>query len=232
MIHLLYLQACIFLMSCSSSHLMPSLAIPMFLVFCASASLLTVLSLFHFSKRNLVHAQYIWFTLIFFSQSGWKKLLLSLKSSSETSGALDLGGASTQITFVSKVSSESPENQLYFRLYGKDYQVYTHSFLCYGKDQALQKKLAMDLQASTSTPVTEQSWALPSLGFWCCESCCIPAHLLVWIREMSLFCTQIGHEVPKEVTVNTFTSTTNLRCLDSWARDSKRTAFNWSTHGR
>lgn len=31
--------------------------------------------------------------------------------------------------------------------------MYTHSFLCYGKDQALQQKLARDLQASTSTSV-------------------------------------------------------------------------------
>ncbi|NWR71100.1 ENTP1 diphosphohydrolase, partial [Centropus unirufus] len=81
-------------------------------------------------------------------KSGWTKLLHSLKSLSETSGALDLGGASTQITFVpNELSSESPEDLLYFRLYGKDYLVYTHSFLCYGKDQALQQKLARDLQA-------------------------------------------------------------------------------------
>ncbi|NXE72809.1 ENTP1 diphosphohydrolase, partial [Cochlearius cochlearius] len=84
-------------------------------------------------------------------QSGWKKFLHSLRSISETSGALDLGGASTQITFVpDKLSPESPENLLHFRLYGKEYLVYTHSFLCYGKDQALQQKLARDLQASTS----------------------------------------------------------------------------------
>ncbi|NWS15151.1 ENTP1 diphosphohydrolase, partial [Pachyramphus minor] len=114
---------------------------------------------FNFQGARIITGQeegaYGWITINYllgsFKQvSGWKKLLHSLKSSltSETSGALDLGGASTQITFVSKeVSSESPENQLYFRLYGKDYQVYTHSFLCYGKDQALQQKLARDLQA-------------------------------------------------------------------------------------
>lgn len=79
---------------------------------------------------------------------------------------------------------------------------------------------------------TWRSWTLPALGYWCCKSCCDPAHLLVWIREMSLFSTQTGHEVPKEVTVNTFKSSTDLRCLDSWAWDSKRTAFNWSTQGR
>ncbi|NWV37337.1 ENTP1 diphosphohydrolase, partial [Grantiella picta] len=113
---------------------------------------------FSFQGARIITGQeegaYGWITINYllgnFKQvSGWKKLLHSLKSLSETSGALDLGGASTQITFVSKeLSSESPENQLYFRLYGKDYQVYTHSFLCYGKDQALQQKLAMDLQAT------------------------------------------------------------------------------------
>lgn len=164
------------------------------------------------------------FFFFFFSpKSGWKKLLYTLKSLSETSGALDLGGASTQITFVSKHVSESPENQLYFRLYGKDYQVYTHSFLCYGKDQALQQKLARDLQASTSTPVIEQSWTLPALGYWCCKSCCVPAHLLGWIREMSLFSIQTGHQVPKVLP--------NVLPINSWAWDSKRTPFTRSTRG-
>ncbi|XP_040292478.1 ectonucleoside triphosphate diphosphohydrolase 1 isoform X2 [Bufo bufo] len=66
-----------------------------------------------------------------------------------TFGALDLGGASTQITFESDQNIESEENSLHFRLYGKTYNVYTHSFLCYGKDQALRQKLAntlMDVQ--------------------------------------------------------------------------------------
>uniref|UniRef100_A0A8C0B0A6 Ectonucleoside triphosphate diphosphohydrolase 1 n=1 Tax=Buteo japonicus TaxID=224669 RepID=A0A8C0B0A6_9AVES len=114
---------------------------------------------FNFQGARIISGQeegaYGWITINYllgnFKQSGWTKLLHSLRSISETSGALDLGGASTQITFVpNEFSSESPENLLYFRLYGKDYLVYTHSFLCYGKDQALQQKLARDLQASTS----------------------------------------------------------------------------------
>ncbi|XP_068162398.1 ectonucleoside triphosphate diphosphohydrolase 1 isoform X2 [Antennarius striatus] len=57
----------------------------------------------------------------------------------ETTGALDLGGASTQISFVPDNfdGSESPGDSVAFRLYGNDYSVYTHSFLCYGQDQAL-----------------------------------------------------------------------------------------------
>lgn len=70
----------------------------------------------------------------------------------ETYGALDLGGASTQITFVPRNQTiESPENSLVFRLYGKDYNVYTHSFLCYGKDQVLLKKLIHDSKVSNGT---------------------------------------------------------------------------------
>lgn len=66
----------------------------------------------------------------------------------ETTGALDLGGASTQISFVSKMfdGSESPGNSVTFRLYGNDYNLYTHSFLCYGKDQALKMALAQQTQ--------------------------------------------------------------------------------------
>ncbi|KAK2820547.1 hypothetical protein Q5P01_023506 [Channa striata] len=75
-----------------------------------------------------------------------------LKQGLETTGALDLGGASTQISFVSSNydGSESPKNSVTFRLYGNDYNLYTHSFLCYGKDQALRLTLA---QQTLSGPV-------------------------------------------------------------------------------
>ena len=33
-----------------------------------------------------------------------------------------------------------------FRLYGNHYNLYTHSFLCYGKDQALRLALAQQTQ--------------------------------------------------------------------------------------
>lgn len=82
-----------------------------------------------------------------------------------TTGALDLGGASTQISFVSKSfdGSESPHNSVIFRLYGSDYSLYTHSFLCYGKDQALKMVLASQIQVggslslSLSLPFSETS---------------------------------------------------------------------------
>nr|KAF6322261.1 ectonucleoside triphosphate diphosphohydrolase 1 [Pipistrellus kuhlii] len=96
---------------------------------------------------------YGWITINYLLGKFTKKLrwlypLGNETNNEETYGALDLGGASTQITFVPQNQTiESPNNALYFRLYGKDYNVYTHSFLCYGKDQALLKKLIKDSEA-------------------------------------------------------------------------------------
>uniref|UniRef100_A0A8C9UYI5 Ectonucleoside triphosphate diphosphohydrolase 3 n=1 Tax=Scleropages formosus TaxID=113540 RepID=A0A8C9UYI5_SCLFO len=64
----------------------------------------------------------------------------------ETVGSLDLGGASTQIAF--SVPSEEvpgdprPDGFVEVWLYGYEYNVYTHSFTCYGKDEAEKKVLA------------------------------------------------------------------------------------------
>ncbi|XP_006119917.1 ectonucleoside triphosphate diphosphohydrolase 1 isoform X2 [Pelodiscus sinensis] len=112
---------------------------------------------FDFQGARVISGQeegaYGWITINYllgnFKQTGWLDFLPHLQSSSGTSGALDLGGASTQITFVPDHEPiESQENSLHFRLYGKSYNVYTHSFLCYGKDQALRLKLAGDLQST------------------------------------------------------------------------------------
>ncbi|XP_061666564.1 ectonucleoside triphosphate diphosphohydrolase 1 isoform X2 [Syngnathoides biaculeatus] len=69
-----------------------------------------------------------------------------LKQGLRTTGALDLGGASTQISFVPQ-RSEGADDSVTFRLYGNDYDLYTHSFLCYGKDQALRLALAHHTQS-------------------------------------------------------------------------------------
>ncbi|KAF1461824.1 Ectonucleoside triphosphate diphosphohydrolase 8, partial [Pygoscelis antarcticus] len=61
-------------------------------------------------------------------------------------GALDLGGASTQISFMPEGSvinwNEAPK----FTLYGYNYNIYTHSYLCYGQNEML-KRLAKELIA-------------------------------------------------------------------------------------
>lgn len=60
----------------------------------------------------------------------------------EVLGALDLGGASTQITFQPGVTIEDKNTSVSFRLYGTNYSLYTHSYLCYGQTQALKMLLA------------------------------------------------------------------------------------------
>ncbi|XP_015107007.1 ectonucleoside triphosphate diphosphohydrolase 1 isoform X3 [Vicugna pacos] len=88
----------------------------------------------------------------FTQKSSWFNLKPTGGEPQETYGALDLGGASTQITFVPKDKTmESPDDTLHFRLYGRNYSVYTHSFLCYGKDQALLQKLAKDVRNTDGT---------------------------------------------------------------------------------
>ncbi|XP_046851121.1 ectonucleoside triphosphate diphosphohydrolase 8-like [Xenia sp. Carnegie-2017] len=53
--------------------------------------------------------------------------------------ALDMGGASTEITFMSPTSGK---RTLDFRLYGKNYTIYTRSYLCYGLNEVYRRYLA------------------------------------------------------------------------------------------
>ncbi|XP_060107351.1 ectonucleoside triphosphate diphosphohydrolase 8 [Heteronotia binoei] len=70
-------------------------------------------------------------------------------SSGKTWGALDLGGASTQISFVPADPIVEEEEAARFRLYGFDYTIYTHSYLCYGQNQALLHALRVIVNSST-----------------------------------------------------------------------------------
>uniref|UniRef100_A0A8D2DP50 Ectonucleoside triphosphate diphosphohydrolase 8 n=1 Tax=Sciurus vulgaris TaxID=55149 RepID=A0A8D2DP50_SCIVU len=68
-------------------------------------------------------------------------------------GALDMGGASAQISFVPSGPILDESTQATFRLYGTDYSVYTHSYLCFGQDQMLNRLLAGLVQVRLSSPV-------------------------------------------------------------------------------
>ncbi|XP_049567139.1 NMDA receptor synaptonuclear signaling and neuronal migration factor isoform X14 [Orcinus orca] len=65
-------------------------------------------------------------------------------------GALDMGGASTQITFVPGGPILDTTTQATFRLYGTEHSVYTHSYLCFGRDQMLNRLLAGLVQVGCS----------------------------------------------------------------------------------
>ncbi|XP_069729203.1 ectonucleoside triphosphate diphosphohydrolase 8-like [Phaenicophaeus curvirostris] len=94
-----------------------------------------------------VTVNYLLETLVKFSFSGkWEHPL-----DTEVLGALDLGGASTQITFQPGVTIEDKNTSVFFRLYGTNYSLYTHSYLCYGQTQALKMLLAA-LHQGSPTP--------------------------------------------------------------------------------
>ena len=54
----------------------------------------------------------------------------------QTTAALDLGGASTQISFVPAEEQPPPEDAVRLDLYGNVVELYAHSYLCYGMNQA------------------------------------------------------------------------------------------------
>ncbi|NXP47227.1 ENTP2 diphosphohydrolase, partial [Heliornis fulica] len=80
-----------------------------------------------------------------FIKRGW--LGEWIQPQKKTLGAMDFGGASTQITFETRDTIENPRNEVMLKLYGQEYKVYTHSFLCYGRDQVLKRLLSKILQA-------------------------------------------------------------------------------------
>ncbi|XP_064249666.1 ectonucleoside triphosphate diphosphohydrolase 2 isoform X2 [Passer domesticus] len=80
-----------------------------------------------------------------FIKRGW--LGEWIQPQKKTLGAMDFGGASTQITFETRDTIENPQNEVMLKLYGQAYKVYTHSFLCYGRDQVLKRLLSKFLQA-------------------------------------------------------------------------------------
>ncbi|XP_044236491.1 ectonucleoside triphosphate diphosphohydrolase 8 isoform X3 [Ursus arctos] len=78
-------------------------------------------------------------------------------------GALDMGGASTQITFVPEGPILDKSTQATFRLYGSEYSVYTHSYLCFGRDQMLTRLLTRLVQSSPTPLVRHPCY---HSGYW------------------------------------------------------------------
>uniref|UniRef100_A0A8C6VMJ6 Ectonucleoside triphosphate diphosphohydrolase 8 n=1 Tax=Naja naja TaxID=35670 RepID=A0A8C6VMJ6_NAJNA len=68
-------------------------------------------------------------------------------------GALDLGGASTQISFIPAGLIVDPSEAVRFHLYGFDYNIYSHSYLCYGQNQAFQRVIQLILSEGPGVEV-------------------------------------------------------------------------------
>ncbi|XP_076435217.1 ectonucleoside triphosphate diphosphohydrolase 8-like [Babylonia areolata] len=67
-------------------------------------------------------------------------------------GTLDLGGASTQITFIPNRTRGMPEKEHFLTdLYGTNYSLYTHSYLCYGVNEATRRLQAVLVEVANFT---------------------------------------------------------------------------------
>lgn len=78
----------------------------------------------------------------------------------KTTGSMDLGGASTQIAFAVDSNLTGPD-YMPIKLYGYQYNVYTHSFLCYGKNEAEKRILDKIIQVQNvcvCASVQETDW--------------------------------------------------------------------------
>lgn len=118
------------------------------------------------------------------AQRGW--LGEWIQPQKKTLGAMDFGGASTQITFETRDTIENPRNEVMLKLYGQAYKVYTHSFLCYGRDQVLKRLLSKFLQVQCVLDVDagcHDPTAAPSLLCLHCPSA---------LDQLHTFTSQLG----------------------------------------
>ncbi|XP_053509904.1 ectonucleoside triphosphate diphosphohydrolase 2 [Ictalurus furcatus] len=103
---------------------------------------------FHFKGATILTGReegaYGWVTVNYLLENFIKYGFVGhwLSPGKDTVGALDFGGASTQITFETKDKVEDKDNLMTLQLYGRNYSIYTQSFLCYGRDQMLRLLLA------------------------------------------------------------------------------------------
>lgn len=75
----------------------------------------------------------------------------STQSENNTVGALDMGGASTQITFYTPDKADIPSDyRKDMELYGSNYTVYTHSYLCFGINEAIRQYQAILVKVGNS----------------------------------------------------------------------------------
>uniref|UniRef100_A0A8C9YYG4 Ectonucleoside triphosphate diphosphohydrolase 3 n=1 Tax=Sander lucioperca TaxID=283035 RepID=A0A8C9YYG4_SANLU len=94
---------------------------------------------FNFHNASIITGQeeglYGWVTVNYLMGN-----FLEVRHWKNTVGSMDLGGASTQIAFAVQDDLSGPD-YLHVKLYGYPYNVYTHSFLCYGKNEAYKRVL-------------------------------------------------------------------------------------------
>ncbi|XP_077433041.1 ectonucleoside triphosphate diphosphohydrolase 3 [Vanacampus margaritifer] len=110
---------------------------------------------FDFQNASIITGQeeglYGWITVNYLMGNFLEKSLWNTyvrPQTSKTVGSMDLGGASTQIAFAVNEKLSGPD-YMHIKLYGYPYNVYTHSFLCYGKNEAEKRVLDKVIQESS-----------------------------------------------------------------------------------
>ncbi|KAM6994181.1 LOW QUALITY PROTEIN: ectonucleoside triphosphate diphosphohydrolase 3 [Tautogolabrus adspersus] len=110
---------------------------------------------FAFQNASIISGQeeglYGWVTVNylkgnFLEKHLWNKYIRP--EGAKTTGSMDLGGASTQIAFAVQDELRGAD-YMQVKLYGYPYNVYTHSFLCYGKNEAEKRVLDKVVQQSS-----------------------------------------------------------------------------------
>ncbi|KAF7657817.1 hypothetical protein LDENG_00021940 [Lucifuga dentata] len=129
---------------------------------------------FNFHAAKILNVQeegaYGWVTVNYLSENFIKYNFLGhlMNPGRETAGAMDLGGASTQITFETSEVVEDKNKAMQLQLYGRTYNLYTQSFLCYGQNEFLRKLLAYIVMTQGVKPQLSHP--------------CYPAHFNVSIK--------------------------------------------------
>uniref|UniRef100_A0A3B5MDR8 Ectonucleoside triphosphate diphosphohydrolase 3 n=1 Tax=Xiphophorus couchianus TaxID=32473 RepID=A0A3B5MDR8_9TELE len=110
---------------------------------------------FQFHNASIITGQeeglYGWITVNYLKENFLQKNMWNTyirPNGAETVGSMDLGGASTQIAFQVQERGEGPD-YMHVKLYGYPYTVYTHSFLCYGKNEADKRVLDKVIRESS-----------------------------------------------------------------------------------
>ncbi|XP_032240692.2 ectonucleoside triphosphate diphosphohydrolase 8 [Nematostella vectensis] len=84
----------------------------------------------------------------------------SVQPTAHLQGALDMGGASTQITFPLHPGVTVPQKYTkYLHLYGRRHRLYTHSYLCYGNKEAERRYMFSLLKNSSMAAIVDNPCA-------------------------------------------------------------------------
>ena len=92
-------------------------------------------------------------------------LQLRTPPSVATVGALDLGGASTQVAMENPTARSESEDHMSLELYGRNYSVYSHSSLCYGVHEVVKRYQSALVANKSSSPISTVNSPCQPRGF-------------------------------------------------------------------